>query len=145
MKERADLAQALAAAIPQALRLLRERAGHTSLRPAAQAIKERTGHGIGRATLSEWERGTKPVIDSLIYFLVGLGYDFTHFQSAIDEVMRQEDDPATTLADRLRGDAELRDRLHGLLEKTSAESEPVAQFLDYLKALDDRGDDQDSE
>ncbi|MEM8960013.1 MAG: helix-turn-helix transcriptional regulator [Acidobacteriota bacterium] len=78
----------LLGALPHALRILRERAGYRSLRPAAERIRSRTGASLSKATLSEWERGTRPVTDSLIFFLIGLGYDFCDLQQALDEQAR---------------------------------------------------------
>ena len=49
-----------------------------------------------------------PVVDSLICFLSGLGYDFRHLQAALEEVMAVQDDPAVQLAGRLRSDPALR-------------------------------------
>ncbi len=100
-KQRSNSQRTLTAALPRALKLLRERAGYASLRPAAQAIGEKTGHSISPATLSEWERGTMPVVDSLICFLSGLGYDFRHLQAALEEVVAP---PACSGPLRVAGD-----------------------------------------
>ncbi len=151
MYRRTGSIEDLTAALPRALRLLRERAGYASLRPAAQAIAEKTGHSISPATLSEWERGTMPVADSLICFLSGLGYDFRHLQATLEEVMAVQDDPAAQLAGRLRKDPALRQRLRTLIGATSADpdqpGDAVAGILDDLDRLDgtngENGDEQD--
>lgn len=138
MNERADLAQALTAAIPEALRLLRERAGYPTLRPAVQAIRRRTGYGIGRATLSAWERGTLPRFDLLIHFLIGLGYDLTHLQSALEEVVRHAQDPSATIDTCLRADPELRVWLRRAISESSiAERERAEQVIECLDRIDD--------
>lgn len=140
-----NLARDLTAAIPQALKQLREQAGYRSLRPAARAIEERTGHSLSPATLSEWERGTKPVSDSLVYFLVGLGYDFRDFQGALEDIVEKtKADPATELVKRLQEDPGLRDRLRDLLRKTSADpekpgegAEEILEILDTMEDFED--------
>lgn len=144
MIKNANPSQALIAALPQALRLLRERAGYSSLRPAAQAITEKTGHKIGPATLSEWDRGTLPVVDSLVHFLIGLGYDFTHLQRALEEVATAAEDPTLVLVERLRDDPELCRTLRDFLAKTVTDSDqargPTSEIftaLDRLGGIED--------
>lgn len=135
-----DETKRLLAAFPKALRLLRERAGYASLRPAAQAIEEKTGHKIGAATLSEWDRGTLPVVDSLVYFLVGLGYDFTSLQRALEEVIDEGGDPTAELVKRLRDDAEVRKRLEEMIRMTTAAPDQPGEALnEVLRMLEEMG------
>ena len=120
-------------ALPTALYRLRTRAGYTTLRPAAEAIRKATGQTVSRATLSNWERGTMPRADQLLYFLLGLGYSFRDLQGAIDEALAEDSDPALVIADRLRHDPGTRSRLRAFLE-----TEPGSlAAADLLACLDD--------
>jgi len=140
------LAKLLARAIPLALRRLRDRAGHKSLRPAVEAIQRATGHSVSRAAISNWERGTMPQIDSVLFFLFGLGFTFRDFQDALEEALdemteastRDDEDPAAALLARLRKDRDLRDQVRDMIAVGAGEDQTV-ETRDLLAYLDGLG------
>ncbi|RMH17469.1 MAG: hypothetical protein D6696_15650 [Acidobacteria bacterium] len=124
--------------------MLRYRAGYPTLRPAARAIEKRTGHHLGSSTISAWEgtKGSKgttlPRLDYLIIFLVGLGYDFTHLQGTIEEVLEQMEDPSAGFAACLRIDPDLRATVRkALLELPAVKRKRAKDAIAYLDRMDD--------
>ena len=148
------LAKLFARAIPLALKRLRDRAGHKSLRPAVEAIQQATGHSVSRAAISNWERGTMPQIDSVLFFLFGLGFTFRDFQDALEEALdemqaagaKDDEDPAAALLARLRKDPALRVQVREMIAADTADKDHTAETRNLLAYLDglglaDAGDD----
>ena len=77
--------------LPAVLARLRRRAGHTTQRAAARAIRERAGGAISYASLSRWERGAeKPSFESILRLLDGYGYDLKTLQDELDRAEGEE-------------------------------------------------------
>lgn len=80
--------------IPAALKALRRRAGHGSLRSAVDEIERRAGVRIDPSRLSRWERGiSMPSTGSLLTFLTGLGLTFTHLHRELGAAVRHAPAP----------------------------------------------------